>query len=44
MDKGHSVKALFMYAEFPGCPFNCKFDNLTLLYGGGKVSLLHRVA
>jgi len=25
MDKGHSVKALLNYPEFPGCPFNFFF-------------------
>jgi hypothetical protein len=39
MDKGHSVKALIIYPEFPGCRFNCEFYDLTLLYGEGKVLL-----
>src|SRR3989338_3474069 len=33
MDKGHSVKALLIYPEFPGCPLNYEFCDLTLLYG-----------
>jgi hypothetical protein len=44
MDKGHSVKALLIYPEFPGCPFNRDFYDLTLLYGEGKVSLLLQYA
>jgi hypothetical protein len=34
------VKALLMYSEFPGCPFNWEFYNLTLFYREGTVSLL----
>jgi hypothetical protein len=44
MDQGHSVKALLIYPEFPGCPLNCEFYDLTLLYGEGKVSLLLQCA
>jgi hypothetical protein len=45
MDREHSVKALLIYPEFPGSPFNCEFYDLTLLYGEGRVSLLlHRAA
>jgi len=44
MDKGHSVKALLMYPEFPGCPSSYEFYDLILLYGEGKVSLLRRAA
>ena len=36
MDKGHSVKAGFIYHEFPGCPFSCKFYDLTLFHGEEK--------
>ena len=40
MDREHSVKALLIYHEFPGRPFNCDSCDLTLLYGEGGVSLL----
>jgi hypothetical protein len=40
MDKGHSMKVLRIYPEFPGYPFNCEFCDITLLYGEGKISLL----
>ena len=26
------MKALLIYPEFPGCPFNCEFYDLTLFY------------
>jgi hypothetical protein len=29
-DKGHSLKALLIYPEFPGCPYNCGFFDITL--------------
>jgi organic radical activating enzyme len=40
MHREHFVKALLIYPEFQGCPFNCEFCDLALLFGEGKVSLL----
>jgi hypothetical protein len=36
MDKGHSTKALSICPELSGGPFNCKFYDITLLYGEGE--------
>jgi hypothetical protein len=31
MDMGHSVKALLIYSDFPGCPFNCELCDVAVL-------------